>query len=234
MFISMSWGRTQQWFDKLHPTKQKEYLASHPHSKFGQKTSKPVNKEHEKIRARIATLRKALVSEQGHLDHLRKKPKRDVEDIARVGKNIVSLRKKIKELRDVLKKDNVTTVTVKQKTVGAAKTKTSSPVQVRPSRITRPVKRSKVKPESHPKPAHRVTKYLGSDERDSVNEALKAAGVNPNTATTDHVETVADNQYKHWARKNEKAVTPSDRLRAKTLHKHWGRIVEKIKQVLKR
>lgn len=244
MLISISWGRTQQWFDKLHPTKQKEYLDAHPHSKFGKKvstktkTGKPVNKEHEKIRGRIAVLRKALVSEQDHIDHLRKKPKRDVEEIARVGKNIVNLRQKIKELRDVLKKDGVSTVAVKPKlTVDSAKVKkVASPVKVKPSaKITRQVKpSSKAKPESHPKPAHHVTKYMGSDERDSVHEALKDAGVNPKMATADHVEAVADKQYKHWTRKNEKAVTPSDRLHAKTLHKHWGRIVEKIKQVLKR
>ncbi len=250
MLISISWGRTQQWFDKLHPAKQKEYLAAHPHSKFGKnaskapasktgKTAAPVNKEHEKIRARIAALRKALVSEQSHIEHLRAKPKRNVEEIARVGKNIVNLRQKIKELRDTLKKAGVSTVAVKPKlTVDSAKPKkVESPIKVKPSaKTTRPVKPPK-KPKpgaEHPKPAHHVTKYLGSDERDSVHEALKDAGVNPKMATADHVEAVAGKQLKHWERKNEKAVTPSDRLHAKTLHKHWGRIVEKIKQVLKR
>ena len=250
MLISLGWGRTKEWFDKLHPTKQKEYLDAHPHSKFGKKpasskpsrktdSAKPISKEHEKIRARIDALRKALVSEQSHIEHLRAKPKRNVEEIARVGKNIVNLRQKIKELRDTLKKAGVSTVAVKPKlTVGSAKPKkVESPIKVKPSaKTTRPVKPPK-KPKpgaEHPKPAHHVTKYLGSDERDSVHEALQDAGVNPKMATADHVEAVADKQLKHWERKNEKAVTPSDRLHAKTLHKHWGRIVEKIKQVLKR
>jgi seryl-tRNA synthetase len=251
MLISISWGRTQQWFDKLHPAKQKEYLAAHPHSKFGKDAAKsptskkgkaaaPVNKEHEKIRARIAALRKALASEQTHIEHLRAKPKRNVEEIARVGKNIVNLRQKIRELRDTLKKAGVSTVAVKPKlTVDSVKPrkKVESPVKVKPSaRTTRPVKSiKKPKPGAeHPKPAHHVTKYLGADERESVHEALQDAGVNPKMATADHVEAVAGKQLKHWERKNEKAVTPSDRLHAKTLHKHWGRIVEKIKQVLKR
>ena len=71
MLISLGWGRTKEWFDKLHPTKQKEYLDAHPHSKFGKKpasskpsrktdSAKPISKEHEKIRARIDALRKAL------------------------------------------------------------------------------------------------------------------------------------------------------------------------------
>lgn len=241
MLISLNRGRDQKWFDGLDSGRQKEYLAAHPKSKFGSKT-KQVQKpksdgavNHEKIKMRIAALRKALGSESDHLDHLRKKPKRDVEEIARVGKNIVRIRIKIKELRDQLVKaepvSKPVVKTTRPKPVGL-KTGTKSPVavkpKVRPSAVARPPRREK----EHPKPAHHVLKQLGRDERDSVNEALKSEGINAGTATADHVQKVAEKQLKSWTSKHEKAKSVTDQHHAKSWVKHWTNLVGKIKQVL--
>lgn len=41
LFISISAGRTQSWFDSLKPAEKKAYLKEHPNSKFGKPVKQP-------------------------------------------------------------------------------------------------------------------------------------------------------------------------------------------------
>lgn len=250
LLISLSRGRDQAWFDGLDSGKKSEYLKAHPNSKFGDKMNgsgrkavgktQPANAEHESIKAHLAKLKVALGKELEHIAHLKAQKKINVEEIARVGRNIVRIRTKMRELRGRLaEKPKAAPAKVQAKPARIKKAAVESPVKVKQARrpakpvTEKPVSTHKVRP-AKAKPASHVMKHLSKDEQSSVNDALKKSKIKPENATADHVHDVAAKELKSAERKQEKATSVNDKHSARSLVHHWTNLYNKIKKIVVR